>query len=173
MPATATSHSAQTIVPPTRMAMGLFEKMLREIPAEKFARKPQGVNMNHPAWILGHLSIYPDYVVESVGRKELAEPDEAMTALCKDGTECRDDADGSIYPSKDALIDRFLSRMNTALDAIERTDDAVLAGPNTMFGQESMPTLGALLNFLTAHHMMMHMGQVSAWRRMMGMGPAM
>ncbi len=173
MPATSTNASAQTIVPPTRMALGLFEKMVREIPAEKFARKPEGVNTNHPAWILGHLSIYPDYVMELVGKPELASPNPAITELCKDGTECKDDAQGSIYPPKDELIELFLTRMNAALDAIEQTDDATMAGPNTLFGQEAMPTVGGLLNFLTAHHMMMHMGQTSAWRRMMGMGSVM
>lgn len=173
MTTATTSYSAQSIVPPTRMALGIFEKMVREIPAEKFARKPEGVNANHPAWILGHLSIYPDYVVELVGKPELADPDEAMTALCKDGTECVDDVDGTVYPPKDELIDRFLKRMNTALDAIEQSDDETLSGPNTAFGQEAMPTNGALLNFLTAHHMMMHMGQISTWRRTMGMGSVM
>jgi hypothetical protein len=34
------------------------------------------------------------------------------------------------------------------------------------------PTVGAMLAFYMDGHVLMHMGQVSAWRRMQGMPPA-
>ncbi|RMH27751.1 MAG: DinB family protein [Planctomycetota bacterium] len=165
--------AADTIVPPCRLALGLFEKALADIPAERFARKPEGVNTNHPAWIIGHLSVYTDNVLEMIGRGELADPAGAKKDLFDANTECRDDADGSIYPPKDELVASFVKRFNTALDALAGADDATLAQPNTFFAQEAIPTVGGLCNFLLAHHMMMHFGQVSAWRRMMGLGPVM
>jgi hypothetical protein len=32
------------------------------------------------------------------------------------------------------------------------------------------PTIGAVANFLLSAHHMMHLGQVSAWRRAVGLG---
>ncbi len=164
---------ADAIVPPCRTGLSLLEMALKEIPAEKFAVKPDGVETNHPAWIIGHLSIYTDNVIEMIGRGDLAEPDERLTELFKDGTECRNDPAGRIYPKKDELVARFVSRMNKAFDAVEQADEAVFAKPNTLFAQEQIPTVGGLVNFLLAHHIMMHFGQISAWRRMMGMGRIM
>jgi hypothetical protein len=37
---------------------------------------------------------------------------------------------------------------------------------------ELFPTLGSLYNFYVGGHMMMHLGQISTWRRMMGLGAA-
>jgi len=155
------------------MALGFFEQALASIPAETFARKPEGVNTNHPAWIVGHLSIYTDTLLEMIGRSDLANPSAAKPDLFADGTECKDDADGAIYPPKDELVSLFFERINTALDALAETDDATLAKPNTAFAAEAIPTVGGLATFLMGHHVMMHFGQVSAWRRMMGLGPIM
>jgi hypothetical protein len=33
-----------------------------------------------------------------------------------------------------------------------------------------MPTVGAAVNFMLGGHLQMHLGQVSAWRRAMGLG---
>lgn len=173
MPVTTPPRTADVIVPAARMGLGFFDMMLKDIPAERFARTPEGIESNHPAWVLGHLSIYTDTVLECVGKPDRAEPDEKLTELFKDGSQCRDDAKGTIYPGRDELALRFFARMNTALDAVSETDDAILAHPNTSFAHETMPTIGALVNFLLGHHVMMHMGQVSAWRRMMGMGRVM
>ena len=172
MTTATTPRTADAIVPSARMGLGFFELMLKDIPAEKFARTPDGVQTNHPAWIVGHLSIYPDTVLELIGAGDRAEPDEAFTELFKNGSPCVDDKDGSVYPPKDELVARFLARFNTALDAVAQADDATLAQPNDGFASETMPTAGAVVNFLLGHHVMMHMGQISAWRRMMGMGSA-
>jgi len=173
MTTTAARFAADAVAPAARMGLGVFDQVIADIPAAKFARKPEGVDTNHPAWILGHLAIYPDMVLEMIGRPELADPDERLTKLFEQGAECQDDADGSIYPTKDALTARFTSRMNTALSALAEADDETLSKPNTAFASEHMPTVGALANFLVGHHVMLHAGQISAWRRAMGMGPCM
>jgi hypothetical protein len=37
---------------------------------------------------------------------------------------------------------------------------------------ERFPTLGSVHAFYCGGHIMMHLGQMSAWRRMMGLGSA-
>lgn len=167
----ATCCIAEIIVPGARMTLKLAQAMNADIPADKFARKPQGADTNHPAWAMGHLSLYGDLIVELVGRAELAAPNETFTELFKAETACRDDADGSLYPSKADIMARFLERMNTAIDAVGQADDAALSAVNESRLADRFPTTGAAANFLLGHHVMMHLGQVSAWRRMMGLGP--
>jgi hypothetical protein len=38
---------------------------------------------------------------------------------------------------------------------------------------EMLPTLGAAMMFMCGSHLQMHLGQVSSWRRAMGLGSAM
>ena len=46
--------------------------------------------------------------------------------------------------------------------------------PNPSGGRmtELFPTLGSMHAFYTGGHIMMHLGQISAWRRMQGLGAA-
>lgn len=166
-----TCCAAEIILPGARLTLGLAQAMTADIPAEKFARKPQGVDTNHPAWAIGHLSNYGDKLLELLGRPELAKPNEKFTKLFKDGTPCTDDADGSVYPSKEEIMSRFLDRMNTTIDAVAAAEGSVLSAANETMMGDRFPTVGAVANFLLGHHVMMHVGQISAWRRMMGMGP--
>jgi hypothetical protein len=39
--------------------------------------------------------------------------------------------------------------------------------------KEMFPHKGGLITFLCIGHMQMHLGQISAWRRIMGLGSAM
>jgi len=43
---------------------------------------------------------------------------------------------------------------------------------NPMGGRmsEMFPTMGSAVMFMCGSHMQMHLGQISAWRRVMGMG---
>lgn len=166
-----TNRAAETIVPAVRLTIGLAQSMVADIPPDKFARKPEGVDTNHPAWALGHLSIYPDTVLEFIGRSDLADPDDRFGELFKAGSECCDDAAGSIYPGKDEIVARFTERMNTVADALEVVDEAALAKANDAVFPDKLPTVGAAANFLLGHHVMLHLGQISAWRRSMGLGP--
>ena len=57
--------------------------------------------------------------------------------------------------------------------ALREVDDATLEVPNPnerMAGK--FPTLGSGHGFYVGGHMMMHLGQLSAWRRMAGLGSA-
>jgi len=74
----------------------------------------------------------------------------------------------------EAIVARFKSRHETALAALAETTDEVLSrtNPNEKM-RDRFPTIGATAAFLFSGHMMIHFGQVSAWRRIMGLGSAM
>lgn len=173
MSTSTATGAAAVIAANAAMARWYVEQSVKDVPANIFARKPQGMNMNHPAWALGHLSIYTDTVLQLIGRPELASPIEGAEALFGIGSDCRDDAGADIYPDKETLISRFVSRMNTAAAAVAEANAEALARPNTLFLQEQLATAAALVNFLMCLHPMVHAGQISSWRRAMGLGPCM
>jgi hypothetical protein len=103
-----------------------------------------------------------------------AQPPAGFEAVFKNGVECRDDPDGSIYPSMDTITKFFFASYPVALAALREAPDSVLIGPNPTEGRmrELFPTLGAMLAFYLDGHAQSHLGQLSAWRRMMGMSAA-
>ena len=155
------------------------ERLLNGITPQTFARfaRPGGVELhsNHPAFIFGHLALYPVRVMTHVGRSA---GDAAVPAryeeLFKNGVECRDDPAGTIYPAMQELRDFFFRSYRAAIGAVAEADDAVLTGPNPGEGRmkELFPSVGALLNFFLSGHAHSHLGQLSAWRRAQGLAPA-
>jgi hypothetical protein len=153
--------------------MFLAEKLTADIPAEQFARMPKGIQTNSPAWVIGHLGLYPARILARLEGKDVP-TDPQGDAMFGGGSECKDDPAGTIYPPKSELMSRFNVGMQTVIEALPDIPESALNAPNPnerMRG--SFPTLGAMTAFLLGGHTMMHLGQVSAWRRCMGLGPCM
>jgi hypothetical protein len=91
------------------------------------------------------------------------------------GKACVDDADGTRYPQMDAVMAHFNNGFEAAVAAVTKATDAELAKQNPTEGRsrDLFPTAGDAINFYLNGHMMSHFGQVSAWRRMVGLGSAM
>ncbi len=161
-----------------RLGLGYAERLLKDVTPEQFARYAKigdtVIESNHPAFIYGHLSLYAPRVIVQVGgdaAKYLPPPD--FTELFSKDAKCVDDPDGSIYPPMSEVTSAMLDGYRAAADALERADDALFVEENpneAMRGK--FPTKGAAHAFYVGGHVMLHMGQVSAWRRAMGLGPA-
>lgn len=171
---------AQTIIAPANLARDYAKMMLKDVTPHTFARLAQGaagpVQSNHPAWVYGHLSLYNRRVLEMLGQPEgpAAHP-EGFEGLFKNGTPCLDDPNGTIYPAMDKVVGFYYAGLDAAMAAIKNASDAQLMEPNPAEGRmkDLFPTKGGVCNFILSAHPMMHFGQVSAWRRMMGLGSAM
>lgn len=163
---------ASLIVPSLRMSMGYADQLVRDIPAEKFAHLP-AKNINHPAWCMGHLSLYAERLLELVGRAELAAPEARFVELFKAGTPCTDGQPADL--GKEAIMRRFRERWEVAASVLPDVSDERLFAANPMEGRmkELLPTVGAAVVFLCGSHHMMHLGQISTWRRLVGLGPVM
>ncbi|MEO1970913.1 MAG: DinB family protein, partial [Pirellulaceae bacterium] len=161
------------------LAMGYAEGLLQGIPAEHFARfaSPGGqvVHSNHAAFIIGHLGLYGHQMVEELGGPLAADtiPTRFAELFSKTAT-CDDDRDGSRYPSPTEITDVFFTGYRAAIDALRNTDDELLCGENPSDGpiKKRFPTLGGLHGFYMGGHVMMHLGHLSAFRRMLGLKPA-
>ncbi|MBA4028572.1 MAG: hypothetical protein C0475_05475 [Planctomyces sp.] len=161
-----------------KRTLGYSDGLYKDIKAGDAARfaRPGGqlVVSNHPSFVLGHLCLYPSRCLELTGHPGHASyvyP--GFDELFKPGVECKDDASGAVYPAYAELLQRYKSAHGALLEALPAVADEVMGRPNpNEANRERFPTVGALVSFLATGHMMMHLGQVSAWRRMMGMPAA-
>jgi hypothetical protein len=166
---TTTTTSVEPIRSCLLVTTGYGQMLVADVPAEQFAHQPHP-GMNHPAFCLGHLAIYPDNALELIGAGDLANPDPTFDKLFAAGIECVADPAGC--PTKDEIVSRYVERHGVLAAALEDVSEAVLRRDNPAEGRfrEMCPTVGAALNFYANCHQMIHLGQLSAWRRVMGLG---
>lgn len=153
------------------------ERLLKDVSSDKFARYATVggvvIEANHPAFSYGHLSLYGPRILAQLGVPGPVVPAEFESLFSKDA-KCVDDPDGTLYPPMDRITDAFFEGYRAAVTVFRSLPDSALEVPNPMEGPQAVrfPTLGSLQNFYAGGHIMMHLGQVSTWRRMMGLGPA-
>jgi hypothetical protein len=131
------------------------------------------VASNHPAFIYGHLSLYAPKILIQIGNPAPAVPEGFELAFSKDAV-CRDDPDGDLYPAMDDVLAFFQEGYRMVTGALRSAPNEVFERPNPAEGRmrELFPTIGSVQVFYCGGHMMMHLGQMSAWRRMEGLPAA-
>ena len=160
-----------------QLSMGYGERLLRGVPADRFPRfaSPGGVvvESNHPAFIYGHLSLYAPKILRLIGHPAPPVPDQFDVRFSKDA-QCVDDPDLDLYPAMAEVVEFFTEGHRMVSAALRSTPDDALQQPNPAEGRmkELFPTIGSTVAFYCGGHMMMHLGQMSGWRRMEGLGAA-
>jgi len=154
------------------------ERLLKGIEAGSFARRARvggvTVESNHPAFVFGHLSLYPARVMRICGLDARGvEPPAGFEELFRNGVPCVDDPEGRVYPAMERITRAYFDGTDGVLRAIGGLEDAAFArvNPDERY-RELFPTVGQAAVFLLNNHAAMHLGQVSVWRRCMGLGPA-
>jgi len=143
-------------------------RLVGDLTAEQMCQQPHGV-VNHPTWSLGHLAS------ASVGLLKLLGHDASLPEGWKDAfkTGGTPSSDPSVFPSKDELLSTLESLHDRVTAAVKAADSATLATPLPHEGRRKyFPTIGDFVVFLMTSHEMDHLGQLAAWRRAMGLGPA-
>lgn len=168
------------IAAPGLLTARYAEAMLKDVTPANFARlaAPGGkpVQSNHACWVFGHLATYHAAMMDLLGKPQgVAANPAGFEDLFKNKTECRDDPAGTIYPSMEKVTGHFFAGQKAVIAAAQEAQDELLLAANPMEGRmrEMFPQKGMMLAFLLAGHPMSHLGQVSAWRRMMGLPSAM
>ena len=161
------------------LEVGYAKKLVEGISAAQFGRfvTPGGqpIESNHPSFCLGHLSLYAVRMLNQLGldTSGFGITDRFAEVYSKDA-KCVDDVDGNIYPPMDEVVDKFAAAYDATIKALREVSDQNMQQPNPAGGRltELFPTLGSVFAFYSGGHMMVHLGQVSAWRRMQGLGSA-
>ena len=160
-----------------KLSIGYAEQLLQGITPDIFGRMAcpgnSVVHANHPAFVYGHLALYAPRVIGFLGGNAAPAPDEFEEMFAK-GAECVDDPEGTVYPEMDVINEVFFSGYRAAQAAVTAATDELLSQPNPAGGAmaEKFPTIGSMCNFMCSGHIMLHLGQISTWRRMQGLGPA-
>lgn len=178
MTSSATKNIGPLIADSAKISLSYAQRMLAGIEPTRFARFATvggvAVTSNHPAFVYGHLSLYACRVVEQLGGDATAiKPSDEFVAAFSHTATCVDDPDGTVYPPMGEITERVLTGYQLAIDTLLNADDALFLVPNVNEAMRSkFATNGSMQAFYVGGHVMIHMGQVSAWRRMMGLGPA-
>lgn len=150
-----------------RFLVGYGQRLLSEIPDERMTEQPLP-GVNHPAWILGHLALTADGVGEMFGGKRTL-PAEWSTLF---GQGSQPSSVRSGYPSKGELLRAFEECHHRLREQAAVTGPEVLAQPTANpRAREVFPTLKELATFILTGHIGVHLGQLSSWRRMIGLPP--
>ena len=126
-----------------------------------------GENINHPAWILGHVCLYHPIVAPLLAGQPFADPaDDPLFGFNGMGPQ----ADPHLYGSKSSQVRRFVdghelvaqTLMNCTIEDLRRP-------PSLPRWSETYPTVEFMLPDLLLHHESLHVGQLSIWRRAAGL----
>jgi hypothetical protein len=113
-------------------------------------------------------------VVSELGGDATAiKPSSKFEALFSPSATCLDDPDGTLYPPMNEITEKFFAAHDAAIQTLLASDDALFTAENPNERMRTrFSTLGAMHAFYLGGHMMIHMGQFSAWRRALGLGAA-
>ncbi|MCC6425264.1 MAG: DinB family protein [Phycisphaerales bacterium] len=169
---------ADSITHAAKRSRTYAERLLKDVRPDQFARKPivagVPIDTNHPAFVYGHLALYPAKIAQMIGKDipGIASPP-GHEDLFKNGAPCQDDPLGTIYPGMDTLTRHYFNAYDTVIAAVSTLPDDIFARetPDPRY-REFMPLVGSITLFLLNNHVMVHLGQISAWRRCMGLGAA-
>ena len=120
---------------------------------------------NHPAWVYSHLSVYFP-VIEAIIKNEPFEDPKGHQF----GMNSKPTSDASVYASKDQLAADFDSSHGRIAKLLQEVGDDVLDNKIKLARwQPVMPTASLALPYLMLNHENVHLGQISAWRRIQGL----
>lgn len=140
--------------------------LLDDLTDEQLLLRPGG-NMNHPAWILGHLSLYYPIVPALLCGESFPDPaDEDLFGFRGRGPQ----DDPTLYGSKDSQIDRLTSGHEQVAQALLTANESDFQRAPSLARWSAMyPTVAFMLPDLLLLHENIHLGQLSIWRRGAGL----
>lgn len=150
-----------------RKNMDYAAKLVADLSDEQMVDQPVGsaAIANHPAWVLSHLNIYLPIMVALIEGKTFADP-----KTHEFGMQSRPELDRQRYAGKQTLLDEFLTAHEQVITSLRREGAAALERETTLERWKPiMPQVGMVLPYLMLVHENTHLGQLSAWRRIIGL----
>jgi uncharacterized damage-inducible protein DinB len=141
-------------------------RLLDDVTDAQMVLQPGG-NMNHPAWILGHMSIYHPAVVSLLQGKPFDDPkDDTLFGF----SVVKPQAELAVYGTKESIVQRYAEGHEQVAQALlNATLEQLSQPPSLSRWREVYSTVGFMLPDLLIHHESTHVGQISIWRRAAGL----
>jgi hypothetical protein len=157
----------ETAIQVNKFLIAYCRRQIADVPDERMAEQPIS-GVNHPAWVLGHLAWTADRALEMLGAPALL-PAETATLV---GRGSSPSSSRAACPSKDELLkaldDGYEQLRQRASSA---TPEQLSKATTNPVAKETLPTLREFIAFLMTGHVGVHLGQLSSWRRMIGLPP--
>jgi hypothetical protein len=140
--------------------------LLADVSDKQMVLRP-GNNMNHPAWIIGHVSLYHPAAVGLLRGEAFADPkDNLLFGFAGQGPV----DDIAAYGGKQTILDRFgAGHEEVAQALLGATASDFKRRPSLPRWAEQYRTVEFMLPDLLIFHESMHIGQISTWRRAAGL----
>lgn len=138
-----------------------------DIDDARFAEQP-APGLNPPAWQFAHLATTADMALALLGERPTLAEDWRATF----GPGSKPSADRSSYPPKEELLGLWGEAHARFAAAASDASDRRLEHPNPLKIApivRAFPTVGDLVAHLLTSHEAMHLGQLSSWRRQVGL----
>jgi len=147
--------------------LDFLREQVADVAAADMVAQPNGV-MNHPAWVIGHLTQICQNLGGVIGAPPWLPDDWAK----RFGTGTLPVADASVYETKDNALAMLRDAQSRITQAVEQLNESRLDEP---FPDESFrdvfPSIRHFLTQVLVGHSAYHIGQVGVWRRAMGLPP--
>ncbi len=155
------------IVRSTSLSINDLRRLLEDVPEEMMTRQIDEV-INHPAWVIGHLI----HSCEAIGGEIGISPWLPNEWQQKFGTGSTPSEVRQQYPAKGDLLNSFADAQRRVVARLNEIGEQGLSAPlpDTRY-RETFPTLGHAVLHILAAHTALHVGQVTVWRRAIGLPP--
>ena len=158
----------EAIVSQWRELRQVAQELVADLSDEQMVGQPvAGIAMNHPAWVLSHLSVYGP-VLKGILRGEPV--DDPISHKYGRGSQPLRDV-GAYLPNS-TLISSYTAAYDDAAIAFADATSERLSQPTPIERwRERFPTIAFLPGQFLVKHNAYHLGQLSAWRRASGLPP--
>ncbi|MEM8783010.1 MAG: DinB family protein [Planctomycetota bacterium] len=147
---------------------GYAASLVADLSEEQMTRQPgcdAGPGLNHPAWLLSHLHAYHPVIVALLQGEPFDDPKQHRFGMLS-----KPESDASVYLPKGELVAAYAEGRASVVDALQMVTAETLEAPMSLARwQGKFPQAGSILPYLMAHHESLHLGQLSAWRRVQGL----
>ena len=144
-----------------------LHEQVADVASADMVTQPKGI-ANHPAWVIGHLTYACQLLCGAMGVSSWL-PDDWTRRF---GTGSVPVPDARAYETKEQALAVLRDAQARVTRAVEALDEARLDAP---FPDESLhdvfPTIRHALTQVLVGHTAMHVGQLTVWRRVMGLPP--
>ncbi len=136
-----------------------------DVGADDMVAQPNGI-MNHPAWVIGHLTFSCQAMGGEIGLACWL----PATWADRYGTGSTPDVDINLYPDKHKALTMLREAQSRITEAVEQLGETQLDAP---LPDEKyrliLPTVRHALTQVLIAHPANHIGQLTIWRRAMGL----
>jgi hypothetical protein len=139
--------------------------MLADVAPADMYRQPNAIG-NHAAWQIGHVTFVRSGILQLLGSPPEVPADWAGLFAPRSTPT----GEAGKYPPKEELLTAFERAQQRVVEAVKRATVDVLEKPTPILGVRPLfPTVGHFVAGMLTSHDGMHLGQLSVWRRALGL----